>query len=91
MATNSITDTLNKNIIAIARRCFSGELSSGEAAHQIKRARRLAQAEALRVPVVAVTDADLVTAQIAEPPQASRPLTLRDRIERRVRGHYEEW
>jgi hypothetical protein len=25
------------------------------------------------------------------PPQASRPLTLRDRIERRVRGHYEEW
>jgi hypothetical protein len=76
---HSITDTLNKDIIAIARQCFSGKLTTGEAARHIKRAQRLAQAERLDVPVVAVTDQDLIAARIALPPQASRPLTDEER------------
>jgi predicted TIM-barrel fold metal-dependent hydrolase len=91
MAPSVIIDTLSEAIIFIARQCFSGDLASGEAAQRIKRAQRLAQAERLGVPVVAVTDQDLVAARIALPPQASRPLTDEER--RRVEAglYLEEW
>jgi hypothetical protein len=61
-----ITDRLNEEIVSIARRCFSGELQTGQAARLIERARRLAQAERLGVPVAEVTEADAALAEMVQ-------------------------
>jgi hypothetical protein len=73
----------------IKRQVAEGKLGQLEA---------LAQLQQLNIPgvqvVVAASDPDLVASIGAPPdtpPQASRPLALRDRMERKLRGHYEEW
>jgi hypothetical protein len=76
-------------LVHIKRQVAAGKLSQLEA---------LAQLQQLNIPgvqvVVAASDADLLASIGAPkdtPLQASRPLTWRDRIERKLHGHYEEW
>jgi hypothetical protein len=89
MATNS--DIFDRTALA-ALNAINGVTHDGDinTTEAVTRLRNLRQCVFHGVPVVEVGP-ELALERIAEPPQASRPLTLRDRWERVKKGHYEEW